>query len=371
MDDRLITVAIHTYERAVDLKELLEAEGITASLQNVNLSQPVVASGVRVRIRENDLPLALRIIENAEIFAPAALSKFADRHNGVVLVPVDFSEHSMTACRLAFNIASTHRTGIVLLHSLVDPAVTGTLQLSHALDYDLTATELRATFEQDAQKRMNSLGEKLREEIKAGKIPPVKFTTETVEGVAEDVINDFAKTHSPMMIVMGTRGAETKERELVGSVTAEVLDTCRVPVFTIPATVNKPSLKDFRRIAFFCSLDQEDILALDALARMFENEHLDITLVNIPSKKQKFDIKEPFNALLHYCRTHYPSYDFRMEILTLKNVEDDFAAVNSRYATELIAVPNKKKNVFARLFNPGIAHRLLFKSDIPMIVVPV
>ena len=371
MDDRLITVAIHTYERAVDLKELLEAEGIAASLQNVNLSQPVVASGVRVRIRENDLPLALRIIENAEIFAPTALKEHHMRHKGVVLVPVDFSEHSMTACRLAFNIASLHRTEIVLLHSYVDPAVTGTLQLSDALDYDVTATELRATFEKEAEKRMTSLGDTLRKEIKDGKLPPVKFTSETVEGVAEDVINEFAKNHNPMVIVMGTRGAETKERELVGSVTAEVLDTCRVPVFTIPATVNKTSMSSFKHIAFFCSLDQEDILALDALSRMFESEHLDITLVNIPSKKQKFDIREPFNALLHYCRSHYPSYDFRMEILTLKSVEEDFAAVTARHTTELIAVPNKKKNVFARLFNPGIAHRLLFKSDIPMIVVPV
>ncbi len=39
MDDRLITVAIHTYERALELKALLESEGVKASLQNVNLTQ--------------------------------------------------------------------------------------------------------------------------------------------------------------------------------------------------------------------------------------------------------------------------------------------------------------------------------------------
>ena len=38
---------------------------------------------------------------------------------------------------------------------------------------------------------------------------------------------------------------------------------------------------------------------------------------------------------------------------------------------DLMVVPNRKKNVFARLFNPGIAHRVLFHFDIPMMVVPV
>ena len=60
--DRLLTVAIHTYEKALELKSLLEHEGIAVVLHNVNLSEPSVSSGVRVRIKEADLPLALRII---------------------------------------------------------------------------------------------------------------------------------------------------------------------------------------------------------------------------------------------------------------------------------------------------------------------
>ena len=60
-EDRLITVAIYTYEKAQIIKGILENEGIPVAIQNVNLIQPVVSSGVRIRIRENDLPLALKI----------------------------------------------------------------------------------------------------------------------------------------------------------------------------------------------------------------------------------------------------------------------------------------------------------------------
>ena len=65
-DTRYITVAIHTYEKAIALRALLESEGIAVELNNVNLEVPGFSSGVRVRIPETDLPLALRIIENKE-----------------------------------------------------------------------------------------------------------------------------------------------------------------------------------------------------------------------------------------------------------------------------------------------------------------
>ena len=38
---------------------------------------------------------------------------------------------------------------------------------------------------------------------------------------------------------------------------------------------------------------------------------------------------------------------------------------------KLIVVPNKKKNIFARLFNPGMAHRVVFDSNLPMLALPV
>ena len=63
MEDKLVTLAIHTFEKAQILKTILETEGIEVYIHNVNQIQPVVSAGVRVRIKESDLPHALRIIE--------------------------------------------------------------------------------------------------------------------------------------------------------------------------------------------------------------------------------------------------------------------------------------------------------------------
>ena len=55
-EEKLVTLAIHSYEKAQILKSLLETEGIEAYLHNVNQIQPVISAGVRVRIKETDLP---------------------------------------------------------------------------------------------------------------------------------------------------------------------------------------------------------------------------------------------------------------------------------------------------------------------------
>ncbi|MDE5838558.1 MAG: universal stress protein [Paramuribaculum sp.] len=370
MEDRLITVAIHTYERAIALKSMLEGEGIEVSLQNVNLTQPVVASGIRVRIRENDLPTALRLIENAEIFLPVSTESESSKNRNI-LVPVDFSSHSIHACNLAFHFAITLKAEITLLHTFVNPAVSSTLQLSDSLNYELADSEMLAELEKGAHSEMNKFCDELRLGIKKGNIPAVRFTYEVREGIPEEVINTISKQTKPELIVMGTRGADTKERDLVGSVTAEVLDTCRYPVFTVPADSNLTEIGDIHRVLFFCTLDQEDLLALDQLERTLKPESLHVTLINIPSKKQSGNISAPFNALLQYCRNHYSHNSFDIEEISIKNVEDEFIRVLSDDRIDLIVVPNKKRNIFSRLFNPGLAHRLLFRADIPMMVVPV
>ena len=85
-EDRLITVAIYTYEKAQIIKGILENEGIPVAIQNVNLIQPVVSSGVRIRIRENDLPLALKILENSPVFEDLLQNKTSENRENQILV---------------------------------------------------------------------------------------------------------------------------------------------------------------------------------------------------------------------------------------------------------------------------------------------
>lgn len=373
-EDRLITVAIHTYDHAVALKNMLEREGVTAVLHNVNLSTPVVSSGVRVRIKESDLPQALRIIENSEIFAPKKdCAQTSDDAEPIILVPVDFSDYSMKATVMAFDVAYRHKARIMLLHSFINPALSKRVQLTDSFSFELAESqEVGNALMRAARITMDLFETQLRQRIKDGEIPPVKFSNLITEGVPEDVINETAKTLSPILIVMGTRGADRKEEELIGSVTAEVLDSCKFPVFSIPENISLERVSDISHLIFFSNLEQEDLLAIEAIYRLFVHTPLEITIVHVPGKKElSSSDRKAIKSLVEYCRSHYPSFTFNSDEIALGTLGDDYRRIAREHKVNLVALPNKKRNVFFRFFNPSLAHKLLLHADIPMLVIPV
>lgn len=376
-DNKLITIAIHTFARAQQLRNILECEGIDVTLQNVNLTNPGVSAGVRIRIAEADLPLALRVIENIEIFSPDALRESADCRKPQLLVPVDFSDNSLRACVIASRIASAHHASLHILHTFLDPsfASSATMQLNDTLTFDQTL-DLAESIEDsriatsNAEAEMKRFVERLREKIKIGSADAVPFTTEVTEGLPEEVIDSWAAANSPLLIVMGTRGADATSRDLVGSVTAEVLDSCRTMVLTVPEALKSKPLSEVHNLIYFATAGQEDILALDAIYRIFPEMQLDITLVQLPSRKIA-PSPEAAARLLDYCKTNYPAYTFRTSPLSLTNPVSDLEQLAACHKIDLIAVASRKRNIFARLFSPSLAHRLLFHAYIPLLSIPV
>ncbi len=367
---RMITLAIHTYDKALALRTMLENEGIEVVLHNVNLEVPEFSSGVRVRINEQDLPLALRIVENRELFTDTNSNTSTTIHS--ILVPVDLSENSFKACKIACHIARKSKSSITLLYSYLDPYITSKVQFTDSLTYDSGENGAREQLSANAQKLLDNFSERLRKAMKQGEVPVVKYNQIVVEGVPEDGIVDYAKDKAPRLIVMGTRGAEKKQNEMIGSVTAEVLDEGRFTVLTVPEPLDiEVSLKP-SKILFLGNLDQDDVLAIDTLYRLYGDSEASVTIMHTP-KKRRFSDKSAETAmkrLSEYCRVNFKQYHFA----TTPVQDSDSDSVLSQLQQEhfdLIAVPNRRRNAFSRLFNPGLAHKLLSQTDIPLLVIPV
>lgn len=370
--DRLITVAIHTFDKALQLKALLERESIETTLQNVNLDQPTLSAGVRVRIKESDLPLALRIIENPEIFA--AESTREEPKSKAILVPVDFTEKSIAAARMALKIASMGiAQRVVLFHSFLVPRSNPLTALGESLTLDsatsdASTVELSVALAQSAGSEMRSLEKLLRAEIKRGELPAVRFSTQIVQGLPEEAIGQYLKDHAEIrLLVMGSRAVAKKAIDLAGSITAEVINNCRIQALTLPENSRLSSLKNIKKISLLSHLEQEDFLMLDALSRLLPKDAApEIRVICMPNERYSKQTNDAARrALMSYCAENFPAY--RFEVVQHQRCDNALEIQGS----ELIVLPSRRKNILARLFNPGAAHRLLFYADVPLLVVPV
>ena len=361
--DKLITIAIHTYEKAVILKTLLEREGIETVIHNVNLIQPVISSGVRVRIHERDLPMALRIIESTNS-ADAEHSQ-----NNTVLIPVDFSDYSLKACALGFDFAYRNRGDVVLLYSYLSAPYSDIMPFDSD-EYE--ATDFVAddsTIEKVSNDKMDKFIALIKQNIAAGELADVKYSYVITEGIPENAILNYSKEIEPKVIVMGTRGKNKKE--LIGSVTAEVLDAGKFPVLAVPENMTLNSIADIRNVVFFSNLRQQDMISFDSFARTLGESSVKVTIIPVIDRKHTDNYNIAVDALLNYCRNRYNGVKFDCISIDDKDFVSGFNKYAKTNQVDLILIPNKKKNIFARLFNPSVAHKILFLTDTPMLVVPV
>lgn len=359
--NRLITVAIHTFDRAVELKNTLEEEGIEVKLHNVNLDEKVLGSGVRVRIRERDLPQALQVIESPE-------TSSSDKR--CVLLPVDFGKYSMKSVRLGMEYARRTRGTVLLLHSYINER--HTMSLPFGSDrYDSSPEDEIKDIKKDAKQRMADFVQTLKDKIAAGELPKVKIETKVTEGIPEEQILHYAHKRDVSLIVMGTSGTNRRRQNLIGSVAGEVMDACKFPIFTVPIGMPDIGLTDITHVAFFSNLIQQDLISFDRFARLFNMRGVEVTIIPVVDKKDRHLVDQSAQQLLQYCREHYPECNFKTKRIAAKSFMDSFAQFAREDNVQLIAVPNKKSSIFSRLFNPSIAHRVLFQTDTPMLVVPV
>lgn len=368
--EKFITLAIHTYNYASDLKLLLEKNGVPVQLENVNIENPQPACGIRVRIPQKMLPKALQLVESSHQFSPSAVEMEFNDVKNKILVPIDFSESSMTACRVAFDMAASLSLHPVLMHVYATPYYDGALSNTDNFTLDIRDAEVRKNLESSARYEMKSFCKKLDVAIADGTLPSVKYSTVLSEGMPEEAILDFTRESPPELVVMATHDSDKKIRNVMGSVTAEVIDNCRVSVLTWPANLPFNGLAELRRAIFFCNVDQNDLLAMDIFVRMMDFAPLHVTLVPVTDKAGS-KLPGRLKALLQYFRSNYPDCTFDSFVAELSNLRDAIHPWVDEHGVRLLVVPNKKKNIFARLFNPGIAHRVIFESDTPLLALPV
>jgi nucleotide-binding universal stress UspA family protein len=119
-----------------------------------------------------------------------------------VLVPIDFSNASIAALRLAVAIGLRMGARLSLLHVNNDPLPGSDEEVSNTM-HRLAATEIPSS---------------------------VSFDLLFDQGVPAERINHHAEDGQHDLVVMGTHGKTGLERVILGSVAETVVRTCTAPV---------------------------------------------------------------------------------------------------------------------------------------------
>ena len=347
MEDKLVTLAILTYAKAQILKNVLENEGIEAYIHNVNLIQPVISSGVRLRIKESDLPHALQIIESSawlseDIIKGKESSSERNKEKRKVLIPIDFSNYSLKACQFGFSFANAINSEVVLLHAYFSPIYVPTIPYG--------------TDNFNFQK------------VESGEFPNIKYTCILRDGIPEEEILRYAKEYNPQIIIMGTRGRSQKDIDLIGSVTAEVIERSKSFVYAIPEHTPLKTFNDIKKVAFVTNFDQRDLIAFDSLINAFKSFHFAVSFIHLSTDNDAWnEIK--LAGIKDYFQKQYSKLELYYNVVKEDNILNNLDNYVKEENIDVICITNYKRNIFARLFNPSIARKMIFHANTPILVI--
>lgn len=369
MEEKIVTLATHTFQHAQVLQNLLAAEGINCFLQNVNQIQGAVTTGVKIQIKETDLPKAMKIIENIEI---STMEQLAEKKAGrpakpKILLPIDFSDYSDKASEMALDWAIRLQAEIMILHIYFNPVI-NTLPFSEAYVYDASLDEMIVDMETQAEEDLKKFLEKFKQKrIKAGG-ENIIVRHKLLRGVAEEEIIRYSNEYQPLVIIMGTRGKDRKAADLIGSVTAEVIEMARFPVLAVPEDYLYKGIEKIKHVLYASNFDDADFIALDKLEKLVRALNVKIYFVHVgPNEESKWD-RLKLKSLKSYVEKKFPGSGVECDLIENEDFWVGLEDFIQRKKIDIISMTTRRRNIIARLVNPSIGKKMLFHSNTPLLV---
>lgn len=363
MNDKFVTLASLPYSKAEILRSLLESENIDCFIEDVDFLQDGFNTGVRVRILEKDARLAFPILEKM-------LGKVIEdpkKRENYVLIPVDFSDYSLNAAVVGFDIAEKLASKMVLYHSSPRPEFL-TIPYSDVIVYDSALFLNYEMTEKLTSKKFEEFLNKLTSRIDAERWKKAKPEYIVKIGEADDDILSYIQVHPPKMVVMGIRGEDAKSGDLIGTTTAAVIFNTRVPVLTIPENTGNEWLEHFKTVVYATNFESADFIAMDRLIKLVKPFNCKVICLHV-NRGNNGELDEAMlEGMKEALAEKYPYAAFDCRLVHAANLPeaiDKFILDNN---IDVLAVTTHRRNLITRLFNPSIAHKMMMHTKTPMLV---
>jgi len=368
MSEEIITLASLTYMRAQLLSAMLERNGIECFMTNINQIKEG-PGGVKVKINKQDYKQAAKIFDDfreAYGYKKLAAVKYMKSIRRI-LVPVDFTYHSENAAFYALQIAAELKSDIKLLNAYLDPLGTPQTYLE-SYAYQLNLDKIISEVEEDTNKSLIAMAERLKKTIIKRKIKGVNITVDLVKGNSVDVILNYADDYKPGIIVMGTRGSEIEGFKSLGSVTSDIIRKGNSPIIAVPKGYDGYEFKPPKRVLYASNFDNTDYSALRRLISFVKPFNSKIFCVH--ASLEDFDSFDEvqMKKIKDYLFNSIDSFKVECGILNTYNLQKGIEEFIEEKDIDVLAVTTHKKSFFKRLFEPSITQKFLFQTNIPLLV---
>lgn len=282
-----------------------------------------------------------------------------------LLVPVNFSEYSLNALKFGLTLAEKFPAEITILHCFGLYESKSELNLT-----DVEKINLRQEVEKQEEEAREKLNRLTLDKVNSMSPSQKKNITLKVRfeyGYPEDVIPIISQKENCDVIIMGTKTKGETIKELLGSITGDVIQKVTAPVLAVPAH-SVVDLSRIGKVLFLTEFDEQDYFSIHRLIRIITPFDTEIHAVHFCYKKGEETEMLKMEKFKVYCDSTYRNHKIIYQILKGKDFVETIEQYVQEHQIDILAMTRKKRNFLQRFFNASITRKLLFHTDIPLLV---
>lgn len=271
------------------------------------------------------------------------------KQNRQILLPVDFDDVSDMMLKLAFSLAKSIDATITLFNVVNDRKISDV--------------------------NFAPVSEKIEALIKNGDLQKANYQFVIKKGVPEAEILKYSEQNGVFLIIMETRVKQEKQKELIGSITAEVIDASEVPVMVIPKGTDIIGLKNLYNVGLATSMRKFDDLTFQNFMEFmdtFPNLKFELTMVHIQEKgEDASNYEKVMKQMDAYVAEFHKGIKTSYAIIPLeKSISSDLITYFQNSSFSMLVVKNNLRSIFTRLFKTSTTKKLVYHAQVPLLVFP-
>lgn len=249
-----------------------------------------------------------------------------------ILFPTDSTTASKNAFLYALHIAKAHQAKILAFHF-----------------YDASTSDFEKAFEETEQEAKDLGFDDVH----------IEHITKSAENRSIELV---AKREKADVVVIATKGTESKTPVMVGTLMSEVVMNSKSLVLIIPE--NKKLSEGIRNITFTTRFREKDKKALNKCLEFTEIFGAKVNCLYI--KTSKSDISK---ATIEEWEALYSDKNVEFHIIESNEVNQPILKYIEQNNSDLLAVLTYKKNFFEELFRGSVTQKLSYYTSIPVLVI--
>lgn len=365
MKNQVISIGTFDFPSAQILKTEFLAAGIDCFPEHEKDIYSGLKPTVNLRIKESDTSKALKILSDFEKSFEHATEKALKIQPQIkrILVPVDFSEHSLITCKFAIIIAQKLNAEVKLIHAYATPAI-NTSPYIEPIAYSSEPLNQFSIKLSEVKHKMSALKKQLMELNTDVKMKYSLINDQPVEAILQ-----ANSTYKPGLIILGNRKPSNLPDNFKNNIGCKIISKIITPVLVIPVHEPSDQISITKHVLYATDLEAHEFVSVIRLAELLKLLNIQIHCVHICIGKSDSMIKAHFDQFKEEIHSYLSNHkNIVCKMITGEDIEKSLEVYVRENKIGMIAMTPHKRNIISRWLTPSLTNRIIKHSNIPVLL---